>query len=266
MKSTRTRLGALLGAVLVATFAAATRPEMVAAQEWKSKAPTAADWAAVAKLPDLTGVWEAVAGGGNRAGGAGRAAGARAGGPPAGPQLTPAYAEKKRQNDAKGAEDTDAANCLPPGMPGVMGQPYPYEFLMTPGKLTIIGEAYMQVRHIYTDGRPLPSDPDPTFNGTSTGRWEGDTLVVESIGFSPTTMMSRNTPHGDKMKTVERIRLTAPDLMTIETTVTDPDALSAPWTSTRTLARHREWTTREYICEENNRNYVDAQGKAGIKE
>jgi hypothetical protein len=151
-------------------------------------------------------------------------------------------------------------------MPGVMGQPYPYEFLLTPGKLTIVGEAYMQVRHVYTDGRPLPPDPDPTFNGTSIGRWDGDTLIVETIGFSPMTMMNRNTPHGDRMKTVERIRLTAPDVMTIETTVSDPDALTAPWTTTRTLARHRDWTTREYICEENNHNYVDAQGKAGIKE
>ena len=147
-----------------------------------------------------------------------------------------------------------------------MGQPYPYEFLLTPGKVTIIGEAYMQVRHIYTDGRPLPADPDPTFNGTSIGRWEGDTLVVESIGFSDVTTMTRNTPHSDKMKIVERIRLTAPDVMSIETTVTDPEALTAPWVGNRTLLRHREWTTREYICEENNRNYVDAQGKAGIKE
>jgi hypothetical protein len=266
MERRRKRLVALLAPAMLAPALLATLATSAPAQEWKSKAPTAADWAAMARLPDLTGVWEAVPGGGNRAGGAGRAAGARAGGPPAGPQLTPAYAEKKRLNDAKGAEDTDAANCLPPGMPGVMGQPYPYEFLLTPGKLTIVGEAYMQVRHIHTDGRPLPADPDPTFNGTSIGRWEGDTLVVETIGFSPITMMSRNTPHSDRMKTVERIRLTAPDLMTIETTVTDSEALTAPWTAARTLARHRDWTTREYICEENNRNFVDAQGKAGIKE
>jgi len=208
-------------------------------------------------------------GGGNRAGAAGRAAGARAGGPraggpPRGPALTTEYAAKKREIESRGAEDTEAANCLPPGMPGVMGQPYPYEFLVTPGKVTIIGEAYMQVRHIYTDGRPMPADPDPTFNGTSIGRWEGDTLVVETTAFSPNTKLDRNTPHSDKMRITERMRLTGPDLMTIETTVSDPEALTAPWTTTRTLGRHRDWTTREYICEENNHNYVDAQGKAGI--
>jgi hypothetical protein len=55
------------------------------------------------------------------------------------------------------------------------------EFLLTPGKVTIVIEAYQQVRHIYTDGRKLPEDPDPKFHGTSIGRWEGDTLVVDTI-------------------------------------------------------------------------------------
>jgi hypothetical protein len=67
------------------------------------------------------------------------------------------------------------------------------------------------------------------------------------------------------MRVVERFRLTGPDTMSVETTVTDPEALAKPWTTTRTLARHRDWTVREYICEENNRNFVDAQGKAGVK-
>jgi hypothetical protein len=149
-------------------------------------------------------------------------------------------------------------------MPAIMGHPYPYEFLMTPGKVTIVAEAYMQVRHIYTDGRPLPADPDPTFNGTSVGRWEGDTLVVETTGFSPLVTIARNTPHSGKMRIVERFRLTAPDTMTVQTTVTDPEALTAPWTTTRTWARQRGWTIREYICEENNRNFIDSQGKAGV--
>ena len=274
----------VVGALLIAALAASASWTIVAAQEWKTKPPTAADWSAMAKLPDFTGVWEAVtvgrgggaatapargggapAGGGAQAGAAPRAGGAgRAGGAPRGPQLTAAYAARKQALEARRAEDNETANCLPPGMPGIMGQPYPYEFLLTPGKVTIVGEAYMQVRHIYTDGRPMPADPDPTFHGTSIGRWEGDTLVVETTAFSDSTMMDRNTPHSDKMRIVERFRLTGPDLMTIETTVTDPEALAAPWTTTRTLARHRDWTTREYICEENNRNYVDAQGKAGI--
>jgi len=234
-----------------------------AQQNFVPKKPTDADWAAVAKLPDFTGVWEvAFGGGGGRGGGRGRAGGAPAF--PAGPQLTPAYAEKRRANVDKHAEDTQAANCLPPGMPGIMGQPYPMEFLLTPGLVTIVIEAYSQVRHIYTDGRPLPDDPDQKFFGTSIGRWENGTLVVDTVGFSPQTEIASNTPHSDKMKIVERFALTDPDTMTIETTVTDPEALTAPYTTMRSLRRHRAWTIAEYICEENNRNSVDQNGKAGI--
>ena len=216
------------------------------------KAPTPADWAAMAKLPDFSGVWEV-----SRAAGAGAAA-------PARPSLTPAYEAKRTAYLAAPPEDTDAANCLPPGMPGIMGQPYPMEFLLTPGKVTIVIEAYTQVRHIYTDGRALPADPDLEFHGTSIGRWDGDTLVVDTVGFSPLTQIERGIPHGDKMKIVERFRLSGPDTMSIQTTITDPDVLAAPYTSNRTLSRHRNWTIAEYICEENNRNFVDEKGKAGI--
>ena len=261
------------------------------AQDFKPKPPTAADWAALGRLPDFNGVWEAggggrgapapagvaggaragtAAGAGGRAGAAaptGAAAGAsgrgRAGGP-AGPALTSEYAAKRKVLQDAAREDNETANCLPQGMPGIMGQPYPMEFLLTPGQVTIVIEAYQQVRHIYTDGRPLPADPDPKFHGSSVGRWEGDTLVVETVGFSPLTQLAANTPHSDKMRIAERFRLTDPDTMTIETTITDPEALTAPFTSTRTLRRHRDWTLAEYICEENNRNSVDQNGKAGI--
>jgi hypothetical protein len=97
------------------------------------------------------------------------------------------------------------------------------------------------------------------------GRWEGDTLVVDSIGFSPLTEIERNVPHSGQMRIAERFRLTDPETMSIQTTVTDPGVLTAPYTSTRTLKRHRSWTIAEYVCEENNRNFLDQNGKAGIK-
>ena len=149
-------------------------------------------------------------------------------------------------------------------MPGIMGQPYPMEFLLTPGQVTIVIEAYNQIRHIYTDGRPLPEDPDPTFYGTSVGHWEGDTLVAETVGFAQVPR-GITFPYSGKMKIVERFRLTAPDTMSIETTIMDPEALTTPYSmGARTLTRHRNWTLAEYICEENNRNFVDEKGKAGI--
>jgi hypothetical protein len=238
--------------------------DRLVAQEFATKAPAAAEWTAVGRLPDFTGVWEVGLGGGRGAAGAPQAGGRGRGVAPAGPSLTPEYAAKRKALQDRGFEDSQAANCVPPGMPGIMGQPYPMEFLLTPGLVTIVIEAYQQVRHIYTDGRPLPTDPDPKFHGTSIGHWDGDTLVVETVGFSPQTLLAANTPHSDKMKIVERFKLTDPDTMTIQTTITDPDALTAPFTSTRTLRRHRNWTLAEYICEENNRNSVDQSGKAGI--
>src|SRR5262245_46359216 len=238
-----------------------------AAQEKTGPKPPSADaWTAVGKLPDFTGWLDLTFGGGGARGGGGGVGGRGTGrgAAPQGPQLTEAAAAKRKQLQSEAREDNQTANCLPPGMPGIMGQPYPMEFLVTPGLVTIVIEAYTQVRHIYTDGRPLPDDPDPKFHGTSIGRWEGDTLVVETVGFSPQTDIAANTPHSEKMKIVERFRLADPDTMTIETTVTDPEALTAPWVSNRTLRRHRAWTIAEYICEENNRNSVDANGKAGI--
>jgi hypothetical protein len=179
-------------------------------------------------------------------------------------QLNPEYEAKRRAYQANAPEDGATANCVPPGMPGIMTQPYPMEFLLTPGKVTIVIEAYTQVRHIYTDGRKLPEDPDPKFFGTSVGRWEGDTLVAETIGFTPQITIAPGVPPSDKMRIVERFRLADPDNMSIETTITDPVVLAAPFTSSSNLRRHREWTIAEYICQENNRNSVDSTGKAGI--
>jgi hypothetical protein len=149
-------------------------------------------------------------------------------------------------------------------MPGIMGQPYPIEVLMTPGQVTIVVEAYTQVRHIYTNGRALPEDPDPSFDGTSTGHWEGDTLVVESVGFEQVPR-GISFPYSDKMKIVERFKLSDPDTLNIETTIQDPVALTKPYPmGNRIFKRHRSWTISEYVCEENNRNFVDDKGKAGI--
>jgi len=218
-------------------------------------APKANDYAGIAKLPDFAGVWELVfsppRGGG---------------GPPEQPTLTPEYTAKLKAYQAAGHQDNPTANCLPPGMPQIMNQPYPIEFLMTPGKITLVIEAYSQTRRIFTDGRKHPDDPDPTFNGHSIGHWEGDTLIVDSVAFSTDTPMAQSwgVRHGDKMRIEERFRLPGPDTMEIVTTVSDPLALTKPFTSPKTLARYRDWELAEYVCEQNNRNTVTDDGKAGI--
>ncbi len=181
------------------------------------------------------------------------------------PELTPASAEELKKLLSLEAHNdepaTEAANCLPPGMPTIMFMPYDVEFLFTPGRVTIIQEAYMQVRRVFTDGRGHPADLDPTFNGHSIGHWEGDTLVIDTAGLGHETPLGFNhLDHGPKLHVVERIHLTAPDKMEDDMTLTDPDVLAKPWQITRTYTRHRDLDQLEFICEENNRNQIDATG------
>ena len=183
----------------------------------------------------------------------------------AAPELTPASAEELKKLLALESHNeepaTEAANCLPPGMPTIMFMPYDVEFLFTPGRVTIIQEAYMQVRRVFTDGRGHPADLDPTFNGHSIGHWEGDTLVIDTAGLGHKTPLGFNRlDHGPKLHVVERIHLAAPDKMEDDMTLTDPDVLAKPWHIVRTYTRHRDLDQLEFICEENNRNQIDATG------
>jgi len=210
----------------------------------------------IAKLPDWGGIWEVTFGGGRR-------------GALEQPSFTPEYAARFKDYQDKTRsgeiEDTPAANCVPSGMPAIMTQPYPMEVLFTPGKVTIMLEAYSQWRQIFTDGRKHPEDPDLTFNGHSIGHWQDDTLVVDTVGFTTDTgLATYGMRHSDKMHIVERMHLTAPDVLTIETSVTDSEALAKPWNSSRVYGRHRDWTLAEYQCQQNNRNFTTEDGKAGI--
>jgi len=88
--------------------------------------------------------------------------------------------------------------------------------------------------------------------------------VVDSVGFTPATALGRGVRHSDKMHIVERFHLKDPDTLIIATTIDDPEALTKPWSRTISYGRHRDWTLEEYICQQNNRNSVDASGKSGI--
>lgn len=160
--------------------------------------------------------------------------------------------------------------CTPPGMPGIMGVfQYPMEFLFTPGRVTIHQEAWMQWRNIWTDGRKHPDaeDLDPTFYGDSIGRWEGGTLVIDTIGVKTATQLSMGMEHSDKMHIVERIHLAKNDANTLldEMTVEDPIALEKPWHTTYSYRRSRDMNLLEFICAENDRNPVNAEGQTGFE-
>jgi hypothetical protein len=151
------------------------------------------------------------------------------------------------------------------GMPRLMANPYPQEIVVQPHQVLILKELQTQIRRIYTDGRKPKSDLDPTYTGYSTGRWEGDTLVVETVGLRADTVFDRTgAPHSDQMKIIERMRLRTPDVWEDEITVIDPVALTRPWVVTRTYERRPTWEIMEYVCEENNRDvvYVPPAGAA----
>ena len=213
----------------------------------KTPPPTSADWTALAKLPDFTGVWEIGFGGG----GGGRGRGAA----PQGPALTPAAAAKRKELQSLGREDNQTANCVPPGMPGIMGQPYPMEFLLTPGKVTIVIEAYTQVRHIYTDGRPHIGEAIRQYLGDSRARWEGDELVVVTTNLTDKTSIGGNgngLRHSDKMVITERFKRVAADVLQYQFTVDDPVTYARPFTMSMPLTPLDGGVLLPYECHEGN--------------
>ena len=165
------------------------------------------------------------------------------------------------------------SNCLPPGMPSIMAVPqYPIEFFFTPGRVVVHHEAWMQWRNIYTDGRKHPQDLDPTFQGDSIGHWEGNTLVVETIGTKENLGLTSRTrgpvpAHGPNLRILERIHLDPkdPGALIDEMRLEDPDALAEPYRQTITYKRNRDQELLEFVCAENDRNPVDAHGSTTFK-
>ncbi len=166
------------------------------------------------------------------------------------------------------ARKKHANNCTPPGMPYLMGvAQYPIEFLFTPGRVTLHHEAWMQWRVIFTDGRGHP-DMEPSFNGHSIGKWEGDTLVVDTVGIKPTVPLMPGMYHSDKVHIVERFGLDPKnaDTMRVQITVDDAVALEKPYTNTLAFTRSRDADLLEFICAENDRNPVDESGETTFEE
>jgi hypothetical protein len=172
------------------------------------------------------------------------------------------YVAKLKQN-AMGVPTDPTASCRPGGMPRIMTTPYPMEFVILADRVDILHEVSSQVSRIYTDGRPHPAgdDLDPSYMGHSIGHWEGDTLVVDTVGMKGDTVYDvSSAPHSDQVHEIERIRRISPtqieDLMTIE----DPVAFTKPWVVRRTYDLKPDWQIQEYICEDNNRNPILPDG------
>ena len=185
------------------------------------------------------------------------------------PYLPWAAAEAKRRGDAQkaGAPISDStAQCMPSGVPRIMGAPYPIEVLQTPKEVVILHEVQHLFRHIYLDEQH-PADLDPTFMGHSVGHWEGDTLVVDTTAVNKDTLINEaGDPHSDRMHIVEhwsknKDGTVLTDLLTID----DPGAYSKPWSIEYKYYWRPDIRFIEYICEENNRNFTDENGVVRAK-
>lgn len=161
---------------------------------------------------------------------------------------------KERANGARGKDDP-AAYCIP-GMPKLIVLPYPYKIMQLPAVTVILYEGFTTFRQIFTDGRDLPNDPQPSWMGYSVGKWEGDTFVVDTIGINERTWMDNaGRPHTDALHTIERYR--RPTFGTIDVTVTidDPKAYTRPWTVNASPSRLViGQDLLEYVCTENNKD------------
>jgi len=151
-----------------------------------------------------------------------------------------------------------SVNCMPRGVPAIWLQnPYTTYIMHKPGLMVQLYEVLNNWRMIHLDGRPLPENPEPFFHGNSTARWEGDTLVIESIGFDERTyIMPNGWFHSDALRVIERYSRPSMNYLIVEITVEDPKVLQKPWTSAP-----RRWTLGdgdmyEFYCT-NNQTYQE---------
>jgi hypothetical protein len=177
--------------------------------------------------------------------------------PPFQPWAEVAYKSRLRELAKSYADpDTPAENCkTPPGLPRIMLWPLPWEIVQARDRVIMIYEYQNLVRQIFTDGRKHPSDLDPAYMGHSIGRYEGDTFVVDTIGFNDKTWLDLfgHLPHTDALHLVERIRRLDHDTLVEDFTIEDPKAYTKPWTAQKFFKLKPDWQIQEYVCTENNK-------------
>jgi len=215
--------------------------------------------------PDLSGLWRGVGGLGRQ----GATPAPTPSGPPVagfrdvganiqgGLPFTPWAQAALKERVAGNSKDNPEAHCLPMGIVQFHTQGAPRKFIQTPDELVILYEASSGIRQIFTDGRALPKvndDLQPWYYGYSVGKWEGDTLVVESVGFRDDGWLDIiGTPMTDQAKVTERIRRVSFGKMEIDVTVDDKKAYTKPWTVRVNQELMLNQELIEFICEENQR-------------
>jgi hypothetical protein len=222
--------------------------------------PQANDWAELAKLPDWSGVWTPNV--------TDQARRVKADPIPWKPKAAAQIAKLEAAEKA-GSPKGLFVDCLPESMPSWMLITHnAMEFLFTPGRVTILGEADgNRLRRIYTDGRAHPADPEPTFHGHSIGHWEGQTLVVDTVGVLPEAYIAPSEavglPNNGDLHIVERIHLAGADVLQDDLEITAPHVLTRTWKTSRSLFRQRarKYDIVEGVCLQGN--YSEGTDAAG---
>lgn len=159
-------------------------------------------------------------------------------------------------------KDDPGSHCLPTGPIKLHLTPLMKKIIQIPGLIVILNEREVTYRQIFTDGRPLPEDPQPSANGYSTGRWDGDTLVVETNGFRDGIWLDRKgSPMTEAAKMTERFRRVNYGHLEIEITVDDPKAYTKPWTIKLNQYIVLNTEMIDYFCAENEKDAAHLVGK-----
>jgi hypothetical protein len=146
------------------------------------------------------------------------------------------------------------ANCTLSGVPRIGLGPQPFKILQSSDEVVILYEAFTTFRQVFTDGRPLPKDPQPSWLGYSVGRWDKDTLMVETAGFNDVTWLDNaGTPHSESLHVTERFHRRDSEHLDIQITIDDPKTFSQPFTVTQHARLSPGAELTESICLENTK-------------
>jgi hypothetical protein len=186
--------------------------------------------------------------------------------------MTPWAAAIYKVNSAKyHGDDPDTVlsdpvfSCYPPGVPRIYLFGFPMQIVQVPGQVIMLFEYDHFVRRIYTDGRPHDMNQGPLWMGDSIGKWEGDTLVADTVSFNDKSLIDRvGHPHSDALHVVERIRRVDQDSLEIGLTVEDSKAFTKPWNTKLIFESKPDWKIMEQICED-NASFIDFNNKSTAK-
>jgi hypothetical protein len=155
-----------------------------------------------------------------------------------------------------------SAHCLPLGYTRGINSPMPIEIEQRPDRVVILYEMNNTFHIVFTDGREHPKDLEPTWFGHSIGKWEGDTLMVDTVGFNDKTRVdTEGHPHTEALHVIEHFKRADANHIAYDVTIVDPGAYTKPWKNVRTFTLRPDWELLEYNCEENNKEVTEGHIK-----